>query len=85
MELAARVDSGIRVEFNEYIKHRYYKFDKDVTYILVTPFLNEKSIGELKKLHKSGYRLKIIDVSINGDVPYISGIEKITYKGERVV
>jgi uncharacterized protein (DUF58 family) len=85
MELSARIDSGIKVEFHEYLKQRAYKFDKDVTYILITPFLNEKMIGELNKLLKRGLQFKIIDVSINGDIPYISGIEKITYKGEKIV
>ena len=85
MELAARIDSGVKVEFNEYLKQRANKFNKNATYIVITPFLNEKSIGALNKLCKSGFNLKIIDVSINGDVPFISGIEKITYKGEEIV
>lgn len=84
MELAARIDLGTKVEFNEYLKQRSNKFNKNATYIVITPFLNEKSIGVLNKLCKSGFKLKIIDVSINGDVPFISGIEKITYKGEEI-
>ncbi|MBZ9685164.1 DUF58 domain-containing protein [Clostridium estertheticum] len=85
MELAARIDSGVRVVFDEYLKQQANKFNKNVTYILVTPFLNEKSICVLNKLCKSGFKLKIIDVSINEDIPFISGIEKITYKGEKIV
>lgn len=84
MELAARIDSGVKVEFNEYLKQRANKFNKSTTYVLITPFLNEKSIGTLNKLRKSGFKIKIIDVSINGDIPFISGIEKITYKGEEI-
>ena len=83
MELLARIDSGVKVEFNEYLKQRANKFNKNTTYVVITPFLNEKSIGVLNKLCKSGFKLKIIDVSINGDVPFISGIEKITYRGEK--
>lgn len=85
MELAARIDTSTNSELYEYLKQRAKKFDKDATYILVTPFLNEKSRGEIIKLHKMGFRFKIIDVSANGDVPCISGIEKITYKGEEIV
>jgi uncharacterized protein (DUF58 family) len=85
MELAARIDLGAKVEFNEYLKQRTNKFNKNATYVLITPFLNEKSIGTLNRLCKSGFKIKIIDVSINGDVPFISGIEKITYKGEQIV
>jgi hypothetical protein len=32
-----------------------------------------------------GYKFKIIDVSIDGTVPSVAGIEKITYKGEEAV
>lgn len=85
MELAARVDTGTRVGLNEYLKQRACKFNKDDVYILVTPFLNEKSIVEIRKLRKYGFKFKIVDVSENGQVPCISGIEKITYKGEAAV
>jgi uncharacterized protein (DUF58 family) len=84
-ELAARIDTATRSELDEYLKQKANKFDKDTTYILVTPFLNEKGRGELNKLCKRGFRIKIIDVSTNGDVPCISGVEKITYKGEKIV
>ncbi len=80
MEILARVDSGVKVEFNDYLKLRANKFNKNSTYILITPFLNEKNIASLNKLCKKGFKFKIIDVSVNGDIPFISGIEKITYK-----
>ncbi|MCB2290217.1 DUF58 domain-containing protein [Clostridium sp. CS001] len=85
IELLARVDSEVKVDFNDYLRLRANKFNKNTTYVVITPFLNEKSIGVLNKLCKSGFKLKIIDVSINGDIPFISGIEKITYKGEKVI
>lgn len=85
MELAARIDSGVRMEFSEYLIKRANKFNKNITYIIVTPFLNEKSIFALNKLSKSGFILKIIDVSLNGDVPFIRGVEKITYRGGELV
>lgn len=85
MELAARIDTEAKVEFHIYLNQRAKSFNKNDTYILITPFLNSNSISVLNKLHKSGFKFKIIDVSENGNVPHISGIEKITYKGEAVV
>lgn len=85
MELAARTDTATRTELHEYLRQRYYRFEKDTVYILVTPYLNGKSISEIIKLRKIGISFKIIDVSKDGNLPYISGIEKVTYKEETAV
>jgi uncharacterized protein (DUF58 family) len=85
MELAARVDTGVTAELDQYLKLKGTRFNQNDTYILITPFLNENSRSILERLCKRGYRFKLIDVSLNGDVPPINGIEKIIYKGEEMV
>lgn len=85
MELAARVDTGVTAEFDEYLKQKASWFNTNDTYILITSFLNENSKVILGRLCKRGYRFKLVDVSLNGDLPHINGIEKIVYKGEEGV
>ncbi|ERI91806.1 hypothetical protein HMPREF1982_02849 [Clostridiales bacterium oral taxon 876 str. F0540] len=84
MEMAARIDTAVISELDEYLRIKSNKFNGNDTYIIIAPFLSEKSKSILYSLQKKGFKLKVIDVSENGDIPYISGIEKITYKGETV-
>ena len=82
MELSARMYYFPRKEFHNYLKDRVKEFNNSFTYIVITCYLNSESENILTKLKKSGVLIKMIDVSKNGTVPNIPGIEKINYKGE---
>jgi uncharacterized protein (DUF58 family) len=85
LELAARIDTGVTAELDEYLRQKGKRFNQNDTYILITSFLSENSREILGRLCKKGYRFKLVDVSLNGDVPHINGIEKIIYKWEEAV
>lgn len=82
MELSARMSYSITVKFSDYLKSKVTEFNRNSTYVIITPYLDEDSVGILSKLHRRGILIKIIDVSLKATVPYVSGIEKIDYKGE---
>jgi len=84
MELSARMSYSVTVKLSDYLRSKVSEFNRNSTYVIITPYLDEESANILSKLKRRGILLKIIDVSINGDVPFISGIEKITYKGEEI-
>ncbi|MEG1796755.1 MAG: DUF58 domain-containing protein [Clostridium sp.] len=81
MEMCARADIATKWDFNEYLQKRAQSFNSNCTYVIVTPYLNEKDINVISKLRRSGHKIKIIDVSLKSSVPAIDGIEKIIYKG----
>lgn len=83
MNMCARVAYTPRVKFEEYLEGKVKYFNRNCTYVVVTPFLNENSINILTRLKKTGFLMKLIDVSDNGTVPEIEGIQKIDYKGDR--
>jgi len=82
MELSARMSYSINVKFSDYLRSKITEFSRNSTYVIITPHLDEESIGILSKLRRRGILIKIIDVSLKSTVSYISGIEKIDYKGE---
>jgi len=81
MELCARVSYSVTVKFSEYLQGRIKEFNPSSTYVIVTAYLDEECIGILSKLKRRGILIKVIDVSLKSTVPYISGIEKMDYKG----
>ncbi|MCB2289963.1 DUF58 domain-containing protein [Clostridium sp. CS001] len=82
MELSARMSYSVTVKLSEYLTSKISEFNRNSTYVIITPYLDEESANILSKLKRRGILLKIIDVSLNATVPCISGIEKIDYKGE---
>jgi uncharacterized protein (DUF58 family) len=84
MELSARMSYSVTVKLSDYLRGKITEFSRNSTYIMVTPYLDEESIGILSKLKRRGILIKVIDVSLKSTVAYISGIEKIDYKGEGV-
>jgi uncharacterized protein (DUF58 family) len=82
MELSARMSYSLTVKFSDYLRSRITEFSRNSTYVIITPHLDEESVGILSKLKRKGILIKIIDISLKSTVPYISGIEKIDYKGE---
>lgn len=82
MELSARMSYSVTVKLSEYLRGKISEFNRNSTYVIITPYLDEESANILSKLKRRGILLKIIDVSLNSTVPCISGIEKIDYKGE---
>lgn len=82
MELSARMSYSVTVKFSDYLRSKITEFNRNSTYIIITPYLDEESVSILSKLKRRGILIKIIDISLKDNVPYISGIEKIGYKGE---
>lgn len=82
MELSARMSYSVTVKLSDYLRSKVSEFNRNSTYVIITPYLDEESANILSKLKRRGILLKIIDVSLNSTVPCISGIEKIDYKGE---
>lgn len=81
MEMCARVDLAIKCDFNEYLTSRLQYFNPNCTYVIISPYFNEKDINVITKIRRNGYRLKLIDVSLKSNLPSIDGVEKIVYKG----
>ena len=82
MELSARISYSVTVRFSEYLRSRNAEFNRNSTYVIITPYLDEDAINILSKLKGQGILIKIVDVSLNSTVSHITGIEKIDYKGE---
>ena len=82
MELSARMSYSISIKFSDYLRGKITEFNRNSTYVIITPHLDEDSVGILSKLKRRGILIKIVDVSLKSNLPYISGIEKIDYKGE---
>ncbi|MFT5874766.1 MAG: hypothetical protein ACI8WT_003743 [Clostridium sp.] len=82
MELNARMSYSVTNEFKDYVRSKITKFNRNSTYVIITSYLDEDSVGILTKLKKRGILIKIIDVSLKSTVPYILGVEKNNYKGE---
>lgn len=80
MELCARIDYSPKFTFEQMLLDRAKHFNKNCTYIIITSFLNAESINVLKKLKRSGFMIKLIDISENSTVPAIDGIEKVSFK-----
>ncbi|MDU1412144.1 MAG: DUF58 domain-containing protein [Clostridium sp.] len=81
LEYCARISYGIKCDFDVYIESKINKFQLDHSYVLITPYLSKKGQKIFSSLAMKGYKIKLIDVSPKGDVPFIKGIEKIIYKG----
>ncbi|ERI94331.1 hypothetical protein HMPREF1982_00966 [Clostridiales bacterium oral taxon 876 str. F0540] len=79
IETCARIDYSPKVAFSDYLLQRSKYFKTNCTYIIITSFLNEKSIGILSMLRRSGYSIKLIDISNESELPSISNIEKINF------
>lgn len=82
MELSARMSYSVTVKFSDYLRSKMWNFHANATYVIVTCHLDEESIKILCKLRKRGISIKIIDISSQATVPWISGVEKIHYKGD---
>ncbi|WP_392486054.1 DUF58 domain-containing protein [Haloimpatiens sp. FM7315] len=83
LELCTRMDYIPRYSFYEYMNKMINCFDHNNTYVIVTSYLCEKDVLIINSLRKKGINLKIVDVSEKGAVPYIRGVEKIEYRGEK--
>lgn len=79
MELCARIDYTPRLSFNDYLIEKNRDFNKNTTYIIVSAFLNEESIAVMTRFARSGFKLKLIDVSSKSKLPFIGGIENAIY------
>lgn len=82
LELCARIDYTPRLSFSEFLKQEGKYFNKNRTYLIVTPFLNSEDIFLLSKLRRTGFLIKLLDVSSKHNLPSIDGIEKAVYLGK---
>jgi uncharacterized protein (DUF58 family) len=82
MELCARIDYTTRVSFLEFLQQEGRYFNKNCTYLVVTSFLSEGAAALLSKLKRSGFLIKLLDVSSKHNLPSVDGIEKAVYIGK---
>lgn len=81
LQFCARVGYDTKISLYEYLKQNIKKFSTNSTYILITSYLDEDCETMLSKLARSGYSIKVIDMSINKNLNSIRGIEKLVYEG----
>jgi uncharacterized protein (DUF58 family) len=79
MELCARIDYTPRLSFNEFLKQEGKYFNKNTTYLVISSYLNDQSASLLSKLRRTGFLIKLVDVSSKHNLPQIDGIEKAVY------
>ena len=81
LELCSRMDYISMVSFEDFLNSKIKMFDTKCTYVVVAAFLSIQSLGILQKLRNAGFIIKIIDMSDDGKLPTLNGIEVIRYKG----
>lgn len=81
LQFCARVGYDTQISLYEYLKHNVKKFSTNSTYILITSYIDDDCETILSKLARSGYSIKVIDMSINKNLNSIRGIEKLVYEG----
>lgn len=79
MELCARIDYTPRLAFNEFLTQEGKYFNKNRTYLIITSHLNAEAVSLLGKLRRTGFLIKLLDVSSKHDLPNLHGIEKAVY------
>jgi uncharacterized protein (DUF58 family) len=79
MELCARIDYTPRLAFNEFLQQEGRYFNKNRTYLIITSYLNAEAVSLLSKLRRTGFLIKLLDVSSKHDLPTVHGIEKAVY------
>jgi uncharacterized protein (DUF58 family) len=79
MELCARIDYTPRLAFNEFLQQEGRYFNKNRTYLIITSHLNAEAVSLLSKLRRTGFLIKLLDVSSKHDLPTVHGIEKAVY------
>ena len=82
MNLCARVSYSPQIKFDVYLNEKIKYYNRNCTYVVLAHFLNEKSRIIINKMKMYGIVFKIIDISNNGTVEGINGIEKLNYGGE---
>ena len=75
LELCARTDCITAISFEEQLLKRIHEFKENTVYVLIVPYLSNEAIGIIYTLSRRGITFKIIDVSREGDVPDVDGIE----------
>lgn len=82
LEYCTRIYKVPRQEFSLYLQQKLPYFNAETTYVIIAYYMNSNDIKLIKEIARRGYRIKIIDISDNGTIEPIRGIEKINYKGE---
>lgn len=80
LELGARIDYVPKDEFYIYLQQKSKRFNLNALYVIVTAYMDDETITCLTELRKKGFLLKIIDTSLQGNIPPIHMIEKINYR-----
>lgn len=81
LQFCARVGYDAKVPLYEYLKRNVKNFSTNSTYILITSYLDEECENILSKLARSGYSIKVIDMTVNKNLNPIRGIERVAYEG----
>lgn len=81
LQFCARVGYDARIPLYEYLKRNVKNFSTNSTYILITSYLDEECENMLSKLARSGYSIKVIDMTVNKNLNPIRGIERVVYEG----
>lgn len=81
LQFCARVGYDAQIPLYEYLKRNVKNFSTNSTYILITSYLDEECENMLSKLARSGYSIKVIDMTINKNLNPIRGIERVVYEG----
>jgi len=79
MELCGRMDYITEVDFDRFLEINRRNFNRNQTYVVITPYLNEKCCNMFSKLAKQGINIKLIDISKKSDLCKIQGIEKLDF------
>ncbi|MCM1990813.1 DUF58 domain-containing protein [Oceanirhabdus seepicola] len=79
MELCARMDYLTEVEFDKFLEINRKNFNRNETYVVITPYLNERCCNIFSKLAKQGINIKLIDISQESNLCKIQGIEKLDF------
>ena len=82
IEYCTRIYKVPRMEFSNYLQQKLPYFNTDTTYVIIAHYMNSKDTNIIKEIVKRGYKIKIIDISNNGNIEEIRGVEKVYYRGE---
>lgn len=82
LEYCTRIYKVPRQEFSIYLQNRFAYLNEYTTYVIIACYLNENDRRIIMEVARKGYKIKIIDVSEQGDIENIKAVEKICYNGE---
>lgn len=83
LEYCASIYRSVSENFSDYLIRNFNIFRRDITYMFICRSIDEKEILLLKRLISRGIIIYMLDISEKTNLPFIDGITKINYKGEK--